>query len=41
MNTESKSMLWRGAYRLGYEVGFAIAAIATLVNFVMFPFPRY
>jgi hypothetical protein len=38
---EPKSMLYRGAYRLGYEVGFAMRAIATLVNFVMFPFPRY
>lgn len=40
MNKESKSMLYRGAYRLGYEVGFAVRAIAMLVDFVMFPFPR-
>lgn len=40
MVKESKSMLYRGAYRLGYEVGFALRAVAMLVNFVMFPFPR-
>jgi hypothetical protein len=37
---ESKSVLYRGAYRLGYEVGFALRATAALVDFVMFPFPR-
>ena len=27
-------------YRIGYELGLLVAYLASLVNFIMFPFPK-
>jgi hypothetical protein len=32
--------MYKIAYRIGWEVGFALHSIARLVDFVMFPFPH-
>lgn len=37
---QPKSQAYKLAYRVGHEVGFALFALAALVNFIMFPFPR-
>jgi hypothetical protein len=37
---QQKTLLYRLAYRVGFEIGYALKSVALLINFVMFPFPR-